>query len=90
MRVRIIKSEDCPHCKVYIPRVQSSGLSIELFDGDADENQDLLDEWKIGMVDGARAYPVVQIISDEGKVLHQFPVGTFSPRAIRYKMRELE
>ena len=89
MRVRIIKSEDCPHCRAYIPRVQSS-FKVELFDGDADKNQDLLDEWKIGMIEGQRAYPVVQIVSDEGEVLHQFPVGTFSPRAIRHKMRSLE
>jgi hypothetical protein len=70
--------------------METSGLDIELFDGDADENQNLLDEWKIGMVDGEPAYPVVQIVSEDGKVLHQFPRGTFSPRAVRHKMREFK
>lgn len=89
MKVRVIKSDDCRICHTYIPRVRASGLPIELFDGDEEGNQDLLDEWKIGLLPGP-AYPVVQIITDDGKVLHQFPKGTFSPRAIRHKIREIE
>ena len=90
MRVRIIKSDDCFHCGTYIPRLRAAGLSIELFDGDEEGNQVLLDEWKIGLIQGQPAYPVVQILSDDGKVLHQFPRGTFSPRAIRHKIKEKE
>lgn len=81
MRTRIIKSENCPICRAYIFRLKKESFQFELMDGDAEENQDFLDEWKV------EEYPVVQILSDSGEVLHQFPKGTWSPRAIRAKMK---
>lgn len=83
MRVRIIKSDDCPTCRVYIRRLQKEKFAFELMDGDADENQDFLDEWNVD------EYPVVQILSDDGDVLHSFAKGTWSPRAIQAKMKGL-
>lgn len=83
MRVRIIKSEDCPICRSYIRRLNKENFQFELMDGDADENQDFLDEWNV------EEYPVVQILNDNGDVLHSFPKGTWSPRAIRAKIKGL-
>lgn len=71
--VRIVKSEDCENCKTYLPRMRKQGYQFEVYDGDADENQDELDHWKVDV------FPVVQIISrdEDGKVEveFQFPPG---------------
>jgi hypothetical protein len=81
--VRVIKSDDCPICRSYVSRLRKENFAFEMMDGDADENQTFLDEWNI------TEYPVVQILNDQGKVLHSFPKGTWSPRAIRAKMKGL-
>jgi hypothetical protein len=88
-KIRIIKSDDCLICKTYIPRIQEAFGELELYDGDAEEHQDQLDEWKIGLNPNEPAYPVVQILNDRNEIMFQFPRGTFSPRAIRYKFKEL-
>lgn len=84
MRVRIIKSDDCPVCKNYIRRLKKENFEFELMDGDEEENQDFLDEWNV------EEYPVVQILNDNGDVLHSFPKGTWSPRAIKAKAKGLQ
>lgn len=84
MRVRVIKSDDCAICKSYVRRLNSEKFVHEQMDGDAEENQGFLDQWNV------TEYPVVQILNDNGDVLHSFPRGTWSPRAIRAKMKGLE
>lgn len=85
MLVRIITKESCPKCKSYLQRLDAQGFQYFKYDADADANQKQLDEWKVDEI------PVVQVLSaDQTKVLHQFAPGTFSPRAINYKIKELE
>jgi len=82
-KVRVITSKKCPKCKVYVSRLRRAEMAFETYDSDAQENQPLLDQWKIEEV------PVVQILSSSGAVAFQFPTGTFSPRAIKHKIAEL-
>lgn len=76
--VRIIKSENCDNCKLYLPRLDAQGFEYISFDGDDSKVQGLLDEWKIDQ------FPVVQIInSDTNNVEYQFPPGKMvSPKVI--------
>jgi len=86
--VRIVKSNDCPICASYIPRLQKQGYKFDLYDGDAPQNEKQLDEWKIDK------FPVVQIVYRDGKnevVKYQFPAGkTYAPRFIDMKKQQFE
>lgn len=86
--VRIVKSNECDNCKIYIPRLQKQGFSFEIYDGDAPDNQKSLDAWHIN------EFPVVQIVSkDVNGVLmieHQFPPGHMpAPRIINFKKEQI-
>ena len=83
MKVRVIKSEDCPICKTYLSRLVSQKFDFESYDGDDPAHQADLDRW------GITDYPVVQILDEAGQVQHQFPRGTYSPLAIRHAMNQL-
>lgn len=83
MKARIISSEKCPKCKFYLRVLKKQKFSnFEVFNADDASNQSQLDAWKISHM------PVVQII-EEDKVLFQFQPGQISPRAISYKIKEL-
>lgn len=73
-------SVECEVCEKYKKRLSAQNFSYETYDADVPENQAQLDIW------GVDDLPVVQIISDVGEVLHQFPWGTFSPAAIHAQM----
>lgn len=83
MKVRIIKSDDCPICKTYLARLTAQKFEFEIYDGDDPSHQAELDQW------GITDYPVVQILDDNRIVKHQFPRGTYSPLAIRHAMNQL-
>lgn len=79
--MRIVKSNDCDQCKLYLPRLDKQHFVYETYDGDAPENQAQLDKWNIEI------FPVVQIISrdEDGdtRVEYQFPPGkTLAPATI--------
>lgn len=81
--VRIVKSNDCDQCKLYLPRLDKQGFVYETYDGDAAENQVQLDKWNI------EQFPVIQIISrvdgdtGDARVEYQFPPGkTLAPATI--------
>lgn len=84
LKTRILKSDDCPKCRVYLSQLEKQKYQYEVYDGDAIENQKQLDEWKVN------TFPVVQIIDDNGKVLYQFLPGNISPRVIEFKKAQLE
>lgn len=87
--VRIVKSESCLTCQEWLPRLDKQGYSYEVYDGDADENQNELDAW------GVNVFPVIQIISrdddDNVEVEHQWEPGkVMGTRWIDIKKKELE
>lgn len=84
MRVRIIKSETCNQCRVYMKRLQKNNFQFETLDGDDPKFKEQLDAWKIDK------YPVVQIIDKDDNVLWQFPSGTFSIFTINSKIKEMQ
>jgi len=87
LRVRIIASKTCEKCKHYMHRLRKQGFGFEFYDGDADENQDQLDEWLV------EDFPVVQIVEEvEGVdlVRYQCAPGTFSPRFLNRKIKEIQ
>ena len=84
MKVRIIKTEKCSDCRAYIKRLDKVGFVYESMDGNDQRFSKELDEWKIDKM------PVVQILSDSGELLFQFPPGSFSPLFINNKIKELE
>lgn len=63
MRIRIIGVEDCPRCRALRESYAANGQDFEYWDADADEHEAALDAMGVDNV------PVVQILSDDGKVL---------------------
>jgi len=86
--VRIIKTQECSICEMWLPRLDQQGFLYETFDADALGNQKQLDEWKIDDL------PVVQIVNrandDTETVKYQFAPGSWSVRAIKHKMSQVE
>ena len=83
---RIIKTRECLVCDFWLPRLDKQNFPYELYDADAPENQKQLDEWKVDDC------PVIQIVerTERGEVVrYQFPPGSYSVRAIKYKMAKL-
>ena len=83
MRVRIVKSENCKLCQIYIASLKKQNFDFDIYDGDAEENQKQLDEWKVF------EFPVVQIV-DGDAILYQFPHGNFKIKSIMHKMSQLQ
>lgn len=84
MRVRVISSDNCPICQDYLRRLQQQrDFSFEIYDGRAPENQSQLDQWRITEM------PVVQIVKEDGTVMHQFLSGGVSTRTIQHIMNKL-
>lgn len=84
MTVRIISKDTCVKCKSYLARLDAQGFQYSKYDADAEENQKQLDEWNVDEV------PVVHILADDGKILHPFPPGSFSVRAINHQIDRLK
>ncbi len=84
MNVRIIKNKVCTICEGYLPRLDKQGFKYDVYDADDPAHQEQLDEWKVEKM------PVIQLVDDAGSVKYQFSPGTFSPRAINYKIAQLE
>lgn len=84
MKVRIIKTEKCSDCRLYIKQLDTVGFVYESMDGNDPQFSKEMDEWKIDKM------PVVQILSDSGELLYQFPPGSFPPMFINKKIKELE
>ena len=84
MRVRIISKEQCPVCQDYLSRLKyCKDFEFEVYDADDPEHQEQLDKWDIIEM------PVVQIISDEGELVHQFLPGGISPRSLNHFISKL-
>lgn len=84
MKVRIIMSDECPHCVKYGPRLTAQGFQYERYDADDPNNKEQLDKWNISDL------PVVQIVGEDGSLLWQFPFGMYSPDSIRIQMQILQ
>ncbi len=84
VKTRIITQEDCQKCKLYLRTLRDQGIKFEIYKSEDPGHQENLDKWKI------EDMPVVQIIDDSDKVLHQFPPGMFSSRAIKHKTKMLK
>lgn len=87
LKPRVIKSSNCPRCKMYLKTLSKQKYEYLVYDADLPENQKELDTWKINMM------PVVQIVDvkDDGtqEMVFQFGSGPFSPRAIDIKIKTL-
>lgn len=84
MKVRIIKSNNCNDCKLYLARLNKLGFVYETMDGDDLNLKDQMDAWKIDKM------PVVQIINDNGEMVDQLPPGSFSVAFIQDRIRKIE
>lgn len=84
MRTRIITKEDCQKCKLYLRTLRDQGIKFEIYKSEDPGHQENLDKWRI------EDMPVVQIIDESDKILHQFPHGMFSSRAIKHKIKMLK
>jgi len=84
MNVRIIKTKVCAICEGYLPRLDKQGFKYTVYDADDPANQDQLDEWKVEKM------PVIQLVDNMDQVKFQFSPGTFSPRAINFKIAQLK
>ena len=88
LKPRIIKKEDCLSCKLYFKALNKINFEYLIYDADLPENQEELDEWKIGST------PIVQIVDvkEDGsqEFVHQFPPGAFSVRSINAQIKKLE
>jgi len=88
LKPRVIKSKDCPRCKIYIKTLSKQGYDYIIYDADLKENTKELDSWGIDMM------PVVQVVDvkDDGtqEKVFQFPPGQFSPRIINAKIKALD
>jgi len=85
LRARVIKSQGCFKCKIYLKQLKKQNYDFIIYDADNKANEKQLDAWKIN------AMPVVQIVDDEAdfKVLYQFPPGGWSTRSIDAKIKIL-
>jgi glutaredoxin len=81
-KLKVITSQHCPDCKAYVRYLNAEGFAYVLYDGDSDQNQDQLDEWRVSR------FPVVQILTQEGNLVHQFPCGSISIRQIIHKIKK--
>jgi len=87
LKPRIIKSESCARCKIYLKTLVKQQYEHLIYDADLKENQQELDSWKISMM------PVVQIVDvkDDGtqEMVFQFQPGQWAPRYIDNKIKAL-
>lgn len=88
LKFRVIKKDNCHICKNYLRTLDLQKVDYVLYDADAAENQQQLDDWKVDIL------PVVQIIDqkEDGSVamLHQFRAGRIIIRELNTKMAELK
>jgi len=84
IRVRIIKGRRCKKCDYWLPTLDKIGFKYEIYDADDPAHQTKLDEW------GIEDMPVIQLIDDDDVVKDQFSPGTFSARAINFKIKKLK
>ena len=83
LKTRIIGSRDCPKCAIMKSICEKYKISYEMYDADVQENQKQLDEWNI------EEMPVIQIIDEFGKKLHQFMPGIVSINGINIMMDKI-
>ncbi len=87
LKPRIIKSAECPRCKIYLKTLGRQGYEHLIYDADLKENEKELDGWKINKM------PVVQIVDvkDDGtqEFVFQFSPGQWSSRHIDNKIKAL-
>jgi len=83
IKTRIIKSNKCFFCKKYLKTLSQQNYDFTIYDADDSANQKQLDEWKVSDM------PVVQLVSEDGSVLWQFPPGQLSTRSIEAKKSQL-
>jgi len=84
MKVRVITAKDCPKCRMYVRNLVTVKFAYEIYDGDAEENQEQLDAWKV------EEFPVIQLLDNDGKLHYQFPPGAVAPRVIEAQIRRFE
>jgi len=86
VKIRIIGVETCKNCKALVKSYEKLGVNFDYWDGDRHDFQDALDEMKID------DFPVVQIVSDDGKKVLWMTDHALYPRGVSYKKvkREIE
>ena len=82
LKFRVLINVGHPECDHYVAMLNKSALEFELLDI-ATVSEAQLNNWGIDRT------PTVQII-DGDKVRYQFAAGTYSPRVLGMKMRELQ
>ena len=70
--LRVFGSDDCERCKVYLPALKEAGIDFVFIDAEAEENDDLCEEFDIDEL------PVTQVVDDDGKVLGELR-GSLQP-----------
>ncbi len=87
LKPRIIKSETCPRCKLYLKQLTQQRVEFLIYDADAEENQKQLDAWRISSM------PVVQIVDvkEDGsqELIEQMPAGRIKPRTLCMRIKIL-
>ena len=78
MKIRIIGVSSCSKCLRLVYSYNRQKIKYEYWDGDKKEYQDELAKMKID------EFPVVQIVSDENKVLHTWDNELY-PNGVSYK-----
>lgn len=65
MKIKIYAIDTCSNCKAIIDGVTLLGWQMEVLDGNAEENQDILDEFDVDLL------PFVRLIDEKGDVAWQ-------------------
>jgi len=79
--IRVFGSDTCERCKVYLPELKKENIEFVFIDADADEHEELCDEYEIDEL------PVTQIVVD-GQVLGEL-IGPLHPDFLLKWQKEL-